>query len=79
MIVPATEGYLFRFDGSFQGVAGAGIGVTLGYHSSGTSIASFSLPTKTKDAQRTEMLGPTFAALIASTFNGKHFYVEGDS
>ncbi len=42
-------------------------------------IASFSLPTKTLDAQRTEMLGPTFAALIASTFPGRLFRVEGDS
>ena len=58
---------------------GAGIGVTLGYGHSAELIASFSLPTKTKDAQRTEMLGPTFGALICSTFTGRHFRVEGDS
>ena len=49
---------------------GSGIGITLGYRDSPTSIATFSVPTKTADAQRTEVLGPTLAALIVSIMEG---------
>ena len=44
--------------------------ITLGYRDSPTYIATFSVPTKTTDAQRTEVLGPTLAALIVATMEG---------
>ena len=49
---------------------GSGIGVTLGYRDSATPIATFSVPTKTADAQRTELLGPTLAALLVAILDG---------
>ena len=49
---------------------GSGIGITLGSRDSPTSIATLLVPTKTADAQRTEVLGPTLAALIVSTMEG---------
>jgi hypothetical protein len=49
---------------------GAGIGITLGYKLTEGIIAKFSIPTCTHDAQRTEMLGPMFAALMVSVFDG---------
>lgn len=58
---------------------GAGIGLTLRFLRSDDLIASFSVPTKTKDAQRTEVLGPTLAALVSSTMAGGQFWIEGDS
>lgn len=47
---PDSTQYIFRFDGSFQGRAGAGIGITLGIVDTVGLIASFSLPTQTLDA-----------------------------
>ena len=58
---------------------GSDIGVTLGYCGSANHIATFSIPTSSADAQRTEILGPTFAALIVATMDGQRFWVEGDS
>ena len=49
---------------------GSGIGISLAYRNSPSLIATFSVPTKTADAQRTEVLGPTLAALIVSTMEG---------
>jgi hypothetical protein len=60
--------YTIRFDGSLIKGVGAGIGITLAYKFSGGLIAEFSIPARTYDAQRTEMLGPVFAALIVSCF-----------
>ena len=40
------------------------------YRDSPTPIATFSVPTKTADAQRTEILGPTLAALLVATMEG---------
>lgn len=45
-----TTQYLIRFDGSFIAGKGAGIGVTIGYRNEDKLIATFSIPTKTKDA-----------------------------
>lgn len=71
--------YSIRFDGSFIKGKGAGIGITLSYRNSTGLIASFSVPTKTYDAQRTEILGPTLASLLVACFGGSLFFVEGDS
>jgi hypothetical protein len=49
---------------------GSGIGITLGYRDSPTPIATFSVPTKTPDAQRTKVLGPTLAALLVAPIDG---------
>lgn len=51
----------------------------MAYRDSTEFIATFSVPTKTVDAQRTEILGPTLAALIVATMDGQRFWVEGDS
>lgn len=67
------------FDGSYQKATGAGIGVTLKSLPGASLIATFALPVKCKDAQRTEALGPTFGALICSTFAATHVSVFGDS
>ena len=70
LVIIDTREFQIRFDGSFMPGVGSGIGITLGYRDSPTSIATFSVPTKTADAQRTEVLGPTLAALIVSTMEG---------
>ncbi len=70
LVIIDTREFLIRFDGSYMPGAGSGIGITLGYRDSPTHIATFSVPTKTTDAQRTEILGPTLAALIVATMDG---------
>ena len=65
-----TREFLIRFDGSFIANVGSGIGLSLAYRDSSTHIATFSVPTTTTDAQRTEALGPTLAALIVATMQG---------
>jgi hypothetical protein len=65
-----TRDFVIRFDGSYMPDVGSGIGVTFSYRDSPTFIATFSVPTTTKDAQRTEILGPTLAALIVATMDG---------
>ena len=79
MVIIDTREFLIHFDGSYMPDVGSGIGITLGYRDSPTHIATFSVPTKTTDAQRTEVLGPTLAALIVATMEGQRFWVEGDS
>jgi hypothetical protein len=70
MVIIDTREFLIRFDGSFIPNVGSGIGLSLAYRDSPTHIATFSVPTSTKDAQRTEALGPTLAALIVATMQG---------
>ena len=70
MVIFDTREFLIRFDGSYMPDVGYGIGITLGYQDSPTPIATLSVPTKTADAQRTEVLGPTLAALIVATMDG---------
>jgi hypothetical protein len=70
LVIIDTREFLIRFDGSYMPGIGSGIGITLGYRDSPTYIATFSVPTKTSDAQRTEVLGPTLAALIVATMEG---------
>jgi hypothetical protein len=70
LVIIDTREFLIRFDGSYMPDVGSGIGITLGYRDSDTPIATFSVPTKTTDAQRTELLGPTLAALIVATMDG---------
>ena len=70
LVIIDTREFLIRFDGSYMPDIGSGIGITLGYCDSDTHIATFSVPTKTTDAQRTELLGPTLAALIVATMDG---------
>ena len=70
LVILDTREFLIRFDGSYMPDVGSGIGITLGYRDSPTPIATFSVPTKTADAQRTEVLGPTLAALIVATMDG---------
>jgi len=79
LVIIDTREFIIRFDGSYMPDVGSGIGITLGYRDSPTHIATFSVPTKTTDAQRTEILGPTLAALIVATMEGQRFWVEGDS
>ena len=45
-----TRDFLIRFDGSYMADIGSGIGVTLGYRDSLTHIATFSVPTASRDA-----------------------------
>jgi hypothetical protein len=66
LVIIDTREFLIRFDGSYMPDVGSGIGITLGYRDSDIPIATFSVPTKTTDAQRTELLGPTLAALIVA-------------
>lgn len=70
MVIIDTREFLIRFDGSFIPNVGSGIGLSLAYRDSSTHIATFSVPTTTTDAQRTEALGPTLAALIVATMQG---------
>ena len=70
MVILDTREFLIRFDGSFIPNVGSGIGISLAYQDSTTHIATFSVPTTTADAQRTEALGPTLAALIVATMEG---------
>ena len=70
LVILDTRDFFIRFDGSYMPDVGSGIGITLGYRDSPTPIATFSVPTKTADAQRTEVLGPTLAALIVATMDG---------
>jgi hypothetical protein len=70
LVILDTREFLIRFDGSYMPDVGSGIGITLGYRDSDVPIATFSVPTKTTDAQRTEVLGPTLAALIVATMEG---------
>jgi len=70
LVIIDTRDFLIRFDGSFIYDVGSGIGISLAYRSSSSLIATFSVPTTTKDAQRTEVLGPTLAALIVATMEG---------
>lgn len=55
-----------RFDGSFQLGTGAGIGITVHNKFSEELLVEASVPVRTVDAQRTEMLGATVGALLAS-------------
>ena len=75
MVIIDTREFLIRFDGSYMPGVGSGIGITLGYRDSPTYIATFSVPTKTPDAQRTEVLGPTLAALLVAPIDGQCFWV----
>ncbi len=70
MVIIDTREFLIRFDGLFIPNVGSGIGLSLAYRDSSTHIATFSVPTTTTDAQRTEALGPTLAALIVATMQG---------
>jgi hypothetical protein len=70
LVIMDTREFQIRFDGSYMPGVGSGIGITIGYRDSPTYIATFSVPTKTTDAQRTEVLGPTLAALIVATMEG---------
>ena len=70
LVIIDTREFIIRFDGSYMPDVGSGIGITLGYRYLPTHIATFSVPTKIMDAQRTEILGPTFAALIMATMEG---------
>ena len=70
LVIIDTSEFLIRFDGSYMPGVGSGIGITLVYRDSDIPIATFSVSTKTTDAQRTELLGPTFAALIVATMEG---------
>ena len=70
MVIIDTREFLIRFDGSFIPNVGSGIGISLAYRDSATHIATFSVPTTTTDAQRTEALGPTLAALIVAIMEG---------
>ena len=70
LVIIDTRELLIRFDGSFMPGVGSGIGISLAYRDSTTHIATFSVPTTTTDAQRTEALGPTLAALIVATMEG---------
>jgi hypothetical protein len=70
LVIIGTREFYIRFYGSYMPTAGSGIGITLGYRDSDTHIATFSVPTKTTDAQRTKLLGPTLAALIVATLEG---------
>jgi hypothetical protein len=70
MVIIDTREFLIRFDGSFIPNVGSGIGLSLAYRDSSTHIATFLVPTTTTDAQRTEALGPTLAALIVATMQG---------
>jgi hypothetical protein len=70
MVIMDTREFLIRFDGSCIPNVGSGIGISLAYRDSSTHIATFSVPTTTTDAQRTEALGPTLAALIVATMEG---------
>ena len=79
LVIIDTRDFIIRFDGSFIPDVGSGIGISLAYRDSATHIATFSVPTTTTDAQRTEALGPTLAALIVATMEGQRFWIEGDS
>ena len=70
LVIAYTWEFLIHFDGSFIPHVGSGIGVSLAYRDSPTHILTFSVPTTTPDAQRTEALGPTLAALIVATMEG---------
>ncbi len=70
MVIIDTREFLIRFDGSFIPNVGSGIGLSFAYRDSSTHIATFLVPTTTTDAQRTEALGPTLAALIVATMQG---------
>ena len=70
LVIIDTREFQIRFDESCMPGVGSGIGITLGYRDSPTSIATFSVPTKTAHAQRTEVLGPTLEALIVATMEG---------
>ena len=70
MVILDTREFLIQFDGSYMLDTGSGIGVTLGYRDFPTPFATFSVPTKTTDAQRTEVLGPTLAALLVAPIDG---------
>ena len=70
MVIIDTRDFMICFDGSFISDVGSGIGISLAYRDSATHIATFSVPTTTTDAQRTESLVPTLAALIIATMEG---------
>ena len=70
LVIVDTRDFLIRFDGSYIPHIGSGIGISLAYRDSSSHIATFSVPTATIDAQRTEVLGPTLAALIVATMEG---------
>lgn len=42
-------------------------------------IAMVSVPVSTRDAQRTEALGPPLAMLLLSTLSAAPIFIEGDS
>ena len=50
LVILDTRDFVIRFDGSYMPTVGSGIGVTLSYRDSTTFIATFSVPTTTKDA-----------------------------
>ena len=70
LVIIDTRDFIIRFDGSYIPHIGSGIGVSLAYRNSSSLIATFSVPTATIDAQRTEVLGPTLAALFVATMEG---------
>lgn len=77
--------YSCYFDGSFyayNGVGKAGVGISI--FQNDCCLLSAAIPVVTKDAQRTEALGPAIAALFLSllprapiTFYGDSAYVIG--
>ena len=70
LVIIDTREFLIRFDGSYIPHIGSGIGISLAYRNSSSHIATFLVPTATTDAQCTEVLGPTLAALIVATMEG---------
>jgi hypothetical protein len=70
LVIIDTREFLIRFDGSLIPNTGSGIGISLAYRYSSIHIATFSVPTTTTDAQRTEVLGPTLAVLLVATMEG---------
>ncbi len=50
LVILDTRDFMIRFDGSFIPDVGSGIGISLAYRNSPSLIATFSVPTTTKDA-----------------------------
>ena len=50
LVILDTRDFMIRFDGSFIPAVGSGIGISLAYCNSPSLIATFSVPTTTKDA-----------------------------
>ena len=67
-----------RFDGSFQGQAGAGIGISIGYQGE-PAFVKISAPVEVWDATRAEVCGPTLGCIILSTLKKGDLEIEGDN